>query len=226
MKALVWTMVALIAWGAGCARLVVIDPDDIAARNDRAWRIRAAPPHPAAPPPAAPPLTPPAADSVTPEAGAPVVPLDSATSVPVVVVAPPPPAPVPFRKRPEVQRALATPTDGLGIPTGLYDVDPVLTAHRRERDAQAQARQTVGGATIVLGAIAGGLGYFSMREAKSRSDAYDSETRDSADNLYFWGGALGVLGLSSIIAGAIMALTFSDRAPLQDYYRETYLDGR
>ncbi len=51
-----WGAVALsLALAAGCARKVVLDPSQVAARNDPAWTVRQAPagaPGPAAPAPA------------------------------------------------------------------------------------------------------------------------------------------------------------------------------
>ena len=56
-------LVALVAVGAGCARRVVIDPDEVH-RHNTDWVLR--PPVPAAPPAAGPAPTAPASDAGAP----------------------------------------------------------------------------------------------------------------------------------------------------------------
>jgi hypothetical protein len=218
-----------------CARLVTLDPQTVARRNDAAWTIyaRPAPPPPASAPPSPPAptsaaLTPAAATTEAP-ASAPSAAANDAPANDAPAAAPPPlaaadapVAPLPFRDRPEVREALLSPPDALGIPAALYAVDPLLLDHRREMDSQAHARHTAGAATIVGGVLFAGLAGLGI--ALGAKDLHNSnpDIANNATQTLFWGSFLGALSLSEIVAGIVMTAKSSDPRPLQSYYRETY----
>jgi hypothetical protein len=213
-KAITCLLVATATWTGGCARLVVLSPDVAATRNDDAWKTGHRAPV-AAPVPAAAAAAPQPADPV-------VVPLPAATG----------PAPgispavasrtIAFRERPEVQQAAATPPDGYGVPDGLYEVDPLLAAHRREMQAQTSSRRGVGIGSMAFGVALGGLAAFGFSVASERADSTDQMVRDSAGGMYFWSAWLGVLALGELIAGTAMTFSSSDSTQLRTYYRDTY----
>lgn len=123
---------------------------------------------------------------------------------------------VPFQARPEVAQALRSRPDGYGIPVDLYKVDPLLAAHRHEMASEASARYAAGTGMIVLGVLAGALAGFDLWYASSHTD------NARASQLYFWGGASGVLALGCLLGGIAAAARGSDSHPLQNYYSETY----
>jgi hypothetical protein len=137
--------------------------------------------------------------------------------------APPTPvAPLPLRQRPEVQLALRSKEDALGIPRDLSTIDPLLSAYRRDMDAQASARAKVGTGVLVLGLICGGVAGWSLSYALDNSDSFDAQTREAAARLSFWGTALAILAAGEIAAGVTLLARSSNDAPLRSYYRETY----
>ena len=133
---------------------------------------------------------------------------------------------VPFRARPEVQQALHSAPDEYGIPSGLYAVDPLLLAHRRELASEASARHSVAAGTIVFGLICGGIAAGAIAIGASQVNSSNMQTQNSASQAVFWGALTGLLGFGELVAGTVMALSGSDPRPLQSYYRETYTDSR
>jgi hypothetical protein len=209
--------VAALLLGPGCARLVTLDPETVASRNDVAWRVSAPPRPPAA---AAPPEAPsPAANgAVTPVPSPPPAPAPQPEAAAV--------APLTFRARPEVQNALLTPPDELGIPTGLYAVDPLLADHRREMESQAHSRRAVGGGTIAFGAVFAGLAGLAIGVGAANVHSPDPQQSSAAEQSIAWGSVLAALSLAQIIAGIALTASDSDPRPLERYYRETYTDAR
>ncbi|MDB4982245.1 MAG: hypothetical protein JWM82_2997 [Myxococcales bacterium] len=175
---------------SGCARLVTLDPVTVSKRNDETWTVRS-----------------------EPKVAAPV---DAAGAPPVPQVV----QPLPFARRPEVTEALRSPPDDQGIPSSLYAVDPLLSAHRRERESQTRARHQVGAGIIVSGLFTGGLSAWALASGASYGD--DPRTQSYAGQLIADGVILGVLSLSELIGGIVLAASSSDAGPLHHYYRETY----
>jgi hypothetical protein len=136
------------------------------------------------------------------------------------------PPQVPFRARPEVEQALHSALDEYGIPSGLYAVDPLLVAHRRELTSEASSRHAVAAGTIVFGLICSGLAAAAIAYAAPRGNSSDTQTQNSASQLAVSGAIFGLLGFGELVAGTVMAFSGSDPRPLQSYYRETYTDSR
>lgn len=175
---------------SGCARLVTLDPEIVSKRNDETWTVRSEPKVPA--------------------------PVD-ATAEPAVV---PLVQPLPFAQRLEVREALGSAPDDQGVPSGLYALDPLLSAHRREMETQARARHQVGAGIIVSGLLTGGLSAWALASGSAYGD--DPRTQNYAGQLIADGVILGVLSLSELIGGIVLAASSSDGGPLHHYYRETY----
>jgi hypothetical protein len=190
-------LVAILAMvmPSACARLVTAEPETVARRNS-AWLLRSTPAPASAPP----------AETAAPTAPSPVTPL-------------------PFRHRPEVVAALSSPPDSLGIPEALYTVDPLLADFRRDMAAQTSARRLVGTGTVVLGALSAAFGALALSVGSKRLDSRDDSVKSSGNSLIFDGAVLGALGLGYLVAGVANLASSSDAAPLQRYYRETYVDA-
>jgi hypothetical protein len=204
----------IAAWGGvaallqlGCARLVVLSPQEVAARNDAAWTVRARPSAAASP-----------ADA---PAEAPTRASFGEAPPAATVVAPPIVAPLPFGRRPEVDRARASRPDSFGVPADLYAVDPLLAAHRKEMESQASSRHAVGGGTIVFGLVCAGIGVWATSVGTSNQGSSDQQSQATISGVTLIG-----LSIGAIIGGTILALTSSDPTPLQRYYRETYAQPR
>lgn len=133
---------------------------------------------------------------------------------------------VSFQARPEVQQAIHSAPDEYGIPSGLYAVDPLLAAHRRELQSEAHARHAAAAGTIVFGLICGGLAAGAIAIGERQINSPDMQTQSSAAQAVLWGGLAGALALGEVIAGTIMAFSGESPRPLQSYYRETYTDPR
>jgi hypothetical protein len=176
----------------GCARHVTLDPESVASRNVSDWTIRAVP-------------------SATIVAGDGTA---AAASVPIT--------PLPFRQRPEVAAALATPPDAFGVPEGLYAADPLLSDHRKEMASQASARRSVGVGLTIFGLVFGGLAVWGFSEGQARLDSSNDQIRQSGNQLVASAVIVGALSLGEIVAGTVLMLSSSDPAALQRYYRETY----
>lgn len=220
-----WVLIAVAAsWASGCARLVVLDPDVAHARNDAGWKVRSRPRATetmpavaitsdgdgAAKSPTAP-VVPLAAASDGGAAGA-IVPLP-ATSTPVLVA---------HRSRPEIAAAMETKPDGLGIPAGLYAVDPLLTAHRKEMDSQMRARRMAGAGAIALGLVAGSLAVVNYELGKDAAASPDKDRRDTAGTSYVLAVVAAALGLGGLVTGTALMIAGPDSTPIDTYYRETY----
>jgi hypothetical protein len=134
--------------------------------------------------------------------------------------------PIPMRERPEVQRALQTPPDSLGIPAGLYAADPILTAHREDMRAESSARTQVGTALVIFGLAFGGLAAWAISAGAEKSNSTDQDTQKAGSQLVVSGGIIGFLAVGELIAGAVMLFESPNAAPLTGYYRETYTDRR
>ena len=135
-------------------------------------------------------------------------------------------APLPYRERAEVRGALATAPDSLGVPEGLYAVDPLLSDHRKEMASQASARRSVGIGLTIFGLVFGGLAVWGFQLSQSRLDSSDENDRRAGSQLVVSSTIVGVLSLGEIIAGMVMMLSSSDPTPLQRYYRETYAPAK
>jgi hypothetical protein len=181
-------LLAMVMVGSGCARLVTLNPLEVAASNDAAWKIRNEP-------------------AVDPR---PVTPIGA--------------GPIPMRERPEVQQALRSPPDALGIPRDLYAADPILTAHRNEMRAEASARNQVGAGIVVLGLAFGAYSAWAVPTGVKKGDSPDQNTQSSGAQLVASGSVLGIFALAEIIAGAVMIATSPSATPLTCYYQETYTD--
>jgi hypothetical protein len=232
---------ASLSVGLACVRLMTVAPETVAIRNENAWRIRKQPG--AAPPVTAPAVAdaPPASEGGFASADAglvpatPAAPAETAAAAPSVAegstpaATPPAPdivIPLPFRDRPEIQEAMRSPADSLRVPTGLYALDPLLTAHRREMDSQASARHAVGAGSIVFGVISGGIAAWAISVGNANVNSSNSQTSDAASRALVYGWILAVLSAGEIIAGVATAASGSDPTPLQSYYRETYAAPR
>jgi hypothetical protein len=134
--------------------------------------------------------------------------------------------PLPFARRAEVARALRAPPDALGIPADLYAVDPLLSSHRREMESQASARHQVGAGLIVSSLVVGGLSAWAVAWGSAHTGSADPQTASSASQLFADGVILGAVSVGELIAGIALAASSSDAAPLQRYYRETYVAPR
>jgi hypothetical protein len=139
----------------------------------------------------------------------------TATEAPQIV------QPLPFTRRPEVMQALRSAPDDRGIPSNLYAVDPLLSAHRRETESQARARHQVGAGLLVSGLVFTGLSTWAI--AWGSTHANDPKTQNDATQLIADGVFLGALSLGELIGGIMLAASGSDAGPLQHYYRETYV---
>jgi hypothetical protein len=146
----------------------------------------------------------------------PKVPVDATAAGAVAQVV----EPLPFAQRPEVMAALRSAPDDEGVPSGLYAVDPLLSAHRREMASQARARHQVGAGIIVSGALSAGLSAWALAAGSSYGD--DPRTQNYANQLLVDGVIFGVLSLSELIGGIVLATSSADAGPLHHYYRETY----
>jgi hypothetical protein len=175
---------------SGCARLVTLDPAIVSQRNDETWTVRSEPKVP--------------------------VPVEAAAAPAAAQVV----APLPFSRRPEVVEALRSAPDDQGIPSGLYALDPLLSAHRREMEAQAKARHQVGAGIIVSGLFTAGLSAWALASGLSYGD--DPRTQNYSSQLIADGVILGVLSLSEVIGGIVLAASSADAGPLHHYHRETY----
>jgi hypothetical protein len=140
-----------------------------------------------------------------------------ATAAPEVV---PLMQPLPFAQRPEVMEALRSAPDDQGVPSHLYALDPLLSVHRREMESQARARHQVGAGIIVSGLFTGALSAWALASGSSYGD--DPRTQNYAGQLIADGVILGVLSLSELIGGIVLAASSADAGPLHHYYRETY----
>src|SRR6185436_3642345 len=98
-----------------------------------------------------------------------------------------PVTPLPFRARREVERALRSPPDSFGVPSELYKLDPLLTAYRREMDAQARARRSVGIGHLIGGAIFGGLSAWAILAGRENVNSTDPDVRSSANQAIVYG---------------------------------------
>jgi hypothetical protein len=116
--------------------------------------------------------------------------------------------------------ASRTPPDAFGVPTGLYALDPLLAAHRREIDLRtANAHSSATSMFIVAGV------YTALAATCFALTPYAYHHADSP------GAAAGFLagtgGLMAIFAGASFAGAASlrgdvDGPALERYYLETY----
>jgi hypothetical protein len=137
-----------------------------------------------------------------------------------------PVAPLPFGERPEVQEALRSPPDALGVPTALYALDPLLMDYQRERASQLSARRSVGAGSIVFGALFGALAAAGIAFGAHDADSSNQQQSSSGSQTLFWSSALAALSLGEIIAGVAYCASSPDPRPLQTYYRETYAEPR
>lgn len=223
--------VAALALSGGCVRRFTIDPELAAARDEGAWKIRGLP-GPAVreagaigPSTAATQGAPATTSASTPEATPPSPdPVAAAPVTPSIVA--PATRPLLFREQPNVELALRSPRDSFGVPTALYEIDPLLAAHRKELQSQTSARRSVASGTIVAGVLFGAVSAWALSVGLSRSNSPDSGVRDSADRAIFWGGFAGLLSLGQIVGGVALAATSSNPTWLERYYRETYSDPR
>jgi hypothetical protein len=229
------------AWalGTGCARLVTVEPENVASLNDSTWKVQTPPTKaPLAAAGGAGAETPATAEIVAvpapPSAAGPGAgeaeahpPATAESPRPAAVAADAPvAAPLPFRLRPAVQQALHSPLDALGIPTSLYAVDPLLSAHRREMASQASARQAVGTGSIVFGVLTAGFSAWAISFGLSNVNSSNSRVSNSASQVLVYGSALAALSIGEIIGGIAVAASDSDPGSLQRYFRETYADPR
>ncbi len=129
--------------------------------------------------------------------------------------------PLPFAQRPEVLEALRAAPDNQGIPSSLYALDPLLSAHRREMETQASARHRVGAGVIASGLLTGALSAWVL--TSGHRYLQDPRTENYGAELVTDGVILGMASLSEIIAGIVLEASRSDAGPLQHYYRETYV---
>ncbi|HTB61100.1 MAG TPA: hypothetical protein VLC06_24695 [Polyangia bacterium] len=181
--------------GSGCARLVTLNPLEVAASNDAAWKIRNEP----------------AVDPLG-NRPQPVTPIGA--------------APIPMRERPEVQQALRSPPDSLGIPGDLYAADPILTAHRNEMRAEESARNHVGAGIVLLGLAFGAYSAWAISTGLKDGDSPDQDRQTSGAQLVASGSIITILALGEVIAGVVMIATSPSTTPLTGYYQETYTDRR
>ena len=184
-------------FGSGCARFVTLNPLEVAASNDAAWKIRNEP------------AVDPAGDPANGPAR-PVTPIGA--------------GPIPMRERPDVQQALRSPPDALGVPRELYAADPILTAHRNEMRAEASARNQVGAGIVVLGLAFGAYSAWAVSTGVKKGNSSDPNTQNSGAQLVASGSVVGIFALGEIIAGAVMIATSPSATPLTSYYQETYTD--
>lgn len=148
-----------------------------------------------------------------PEPSPPVTPIGSA-------------APIAIRDRPDVRQALTSPPDSLGIPTALYEADPILTAHRNEMRAESHARAQVSTGLIIMGLAFGALSAWFISKGVNETSSPDQNMRNAGSQIVFWGSLTGAISLGEIIAGTVMACTSPNPTPLTVYYRETYGESR
>ena len=221
-------MAALLAMamvGSGCARLVTLSPLEVAANNDVSWKLRNEPPvaAPVEPPPSvAAPVEPPPSVAAPVEPPPPVAaPVEPPPSVAPIVA-----APIPMRARPEVQQALRSPPDALGIPTELYGADPILTAHRNDMRAEASARNQVGAGLVILGLAFGAYSAWAISTGEKDGNSLDQNTQKTGAQLAASGSILGIFALGELIAGIVMIATSPSSTSLTGYYQETYTDRR
>ena len=151
-------------------------------------------------------------DHWTTERAPTVSPPTDGTAPPVVVV--------PLRDRPEVIAALKTPRDAFGVPTGLYAVDPLLTAHRHEvdvRTANAHDSATtffiVGGVYTALAATFFALTPYAYHHAQSPGAAAGFLVSCGAIMSIYAGTGFGI---------AVSLRGDADSRALERYYVETY----
>ena len=181
--------------GSGCARIVTLNPLEVAASNDADWKIRN---EPAVDPLANPPR--------------PVTPIGA--------------APIPMRERPEVQQALRSPPDYLGIPRDLYAADPILIAHRNEMRAEESARDQVGAGIVVLGLAFVAYSAWAISTGLNDGNSLDQHTQTTGAQLIVSGSVIGIFALGEVIAGIVMMTTSPSATALTSYYQETYTDRR
>jgi hypothetical protein len=123
-----------------------------------------------------------------------------------------------LRERPEIVAAARTPRDKLGIPMGLYELDPLLMAHRRElevrtRNAHASARTyfIVAGVSAAISATFFATAPLVARHAQSPA---------LAKGLFItWGAIFAVPAIGSV---GVALSQQADASALERYYRETY----
>jgi hypothetical protein len=195
---------AALVLTTSCARLVTIDPDDVAGRNRR-WHVRRMP---------GPPTT--AAEE------APSTPAETPATSASETAPPPPVQPLPFARRPEVERARRSQPDRFGVPADLYAVDPLLATYRADMDIRRNARVNGSIPGIASGVVLLGLSawWFLVYPSWNVPDQ-DEGDRDVV--AVAWGTTTAVFGVISIVSALHMALSRPDPTPLQSYYRETYL---
>jgi hypothetical protein len=195
---------AALVLTTSCARLVTIDPGDVAGRN-RGWHVRRTPGPPTTATEDAP-STP--AETPAPSASEP---------------APPPPIqPLPFARRPDVERARRSQPDRFGVPVDLYAVDPLLATYRADMDIRRKARVIGSTPGIASGAFLLGLSAWWFL-VYSTWDVPDEDKGERDATVMMHGSMTAVFGLISLVSALHMASSSPDPTPLQSYYRETYL---